>query len=95
LLRIVDPLDFTGLLADDRAPALGRFDDARNWFDAEWPNLLGVLEAAAAAGRHEDVWQLARVAHTYRVVCPLWADWTRLVEIGIAAAQASGSELGR
>jgi DNA-binding SARP family transcriptional activator len=95
MLRIVDRLDFTGLLPDDRAPAFTGFDDAQSWFDAEWPNLLATLEAAAAAGFHEDVWRLARVVHTYRVVCPLWHEWIRLVEIGIAAAQASDSALGR
>lgn len=95
LLRIVDPLDFTALLDDEHTPMFTGFDHAQSWFEAEWPNLLATLEAAAAAGRHEDVWQLARIAHTYRVVCPLWDEWTRLVEIGIAAAHASGSELGR
>jgi len=95
LLRIVDELDFTGFVPDDRAPKFTGFDDARSWFAAEWPNLLATLEAATAAGRYEDVWRLARVVHTYRVVCPLWHEWRRLVEIGITAAQASGSELGR
>jgi tetratricopeptide (TPR) repeat protein len=95
LLRIVDPLDFAGLLDDERAPMFTRFDHAQSWFEAEWPNLLATLEAAAAAGLHDDVWKLARIVHTYRVVCPLWDEWTRLVEIGVAAAQASGSELGR
>jgi DNA-binding SARP family transcriptional activator len=95
LLRIVDPLDFTALLDDEHTPMFTGFDHAQSWFEAEWPNLLATLEAAAAAGLHEDVWQLARIAHTYRVVCPLWDEWTRLVEIGIAAARASGSELGR
>jgi tetratricopeptide (TPR) repeat protein len=95
LLRIVDPLDFTGLLDDEHAPMFTGFDHAQGWFEAEWPNLLATLEAASAAGLHDDVWQLARIAHTYRVVCPLWDEWTRLMEIGFAAAQASGSELGR
>jgi DNA-binding SARP family transcriptional activator len=94
LLRIVDPLDFTGLLPGDRAPEFAGFEDAQSWFDAEWPNLLATLDAAAAAGLHEDVWRLARITHTYRVVCPLWHEWTRLVEIGLVAARTSGSELG-
>lgn len=29
------------------------------------------------------------------MVCPLWDEWTRLIETGIAAARGSGSELGR
>ncbi|SDX07742.1 DNA-binding transcriptional activator of the SARP family [Amycolatopsis xylanica] len=94
LLRIVDPLDFTKSIAADCVPDLDGFDDAQYWFAKEWPNLIAILEAAEAAGRHEDVWQLARVAHTYQVVCPLWDEWTRLVGIGIQAARASGNELG-
>ncbi|WP_431922519.1 BTAD domain-containing putative transcriptional regulator [Amycolatopsis tucumanensis] len=93
LLRIVDPLDFS--FVEVPVPALSGFDDALAWFVAEWPNLLAVLEAAAAAGLHEDVWRLARVAHTYRVVRPLWDEWRRLVALGMAAAEASGDPRAR
>jgi tetratricopeptide (TPR) repeat protein len=95
LLRIVDPFDFTALVPDDLVPELTGFDGARDWFAAQWPNLLATLEAAAADGRHDDAWQLARVVHTYQVVCPLWPEWTRLLEAGITAAEASGDDLGR
>jgi DNA-binding SARP family transcriptional activator/tetratricopeptide (TPR) repeat protein len=95
LLRIVDPLDFAGSLPAELSPDLDGFDGARRWFAAEWPNLLATLEAALAARRYTEVWQLARVAHTYQVVCPLWDDWTRLVEIGMAAATGSGDDLAR
>ncbi|SFB60372.1 DNA-binding transcriptional activator of the SARP family [Amycolatopsis marina] len=97
LLRIVDPLEFSGLLPEGSAvvPALATFDEALDWFAAEWANLLAVIEAASAAGAYEDAWQLARVAHTYRVVRPWWDEWSRLVELGLTAAEAAGSELGR
>ncbi|MEU3764334.1 tetratricopeptide repeat protein, partial [Amycolatopsis keratiniphila] len=95
MLRIVDPLDFTGVLTDAQTPPIGSFDDAQHWFTSEWENLLEVLEAARAAGRHDDVWRLARVAHTYRAVYPLLDEWTRLVEIGLEAAERSGDVLGR
>jgi tetratricopeptide (TPR) repeat protein len=98
LLRIVDPLDFTGLLTakdSEATPRFSGFDDALDWFAEEWPNLLAVVEAANAAGSHEEAWQLARVAHTYRVVRPWWDEWARLVELGLTAAEASRSELGR
>jgi DNA-binding SARP family transcriptional activator/tetratricopeptide (TPR) repeat protein len=93
LLRIVDPLDFTGTAVD--APPLACFDDALAWFAAEWPNLLATCEAAQAAERHDDVWQLARVVHTYRVVRPMWEEWARLVDIGMRSAEASGSGQAR
>ncbi|HET6291461.1 MAG TPA: BTAD domain-containing putative transcriptional regulator [Amycolatopsis sp.] len=95
MLRIVDPLDFTGVLSDARTPSIGSFDEAQDWFTAEWENLIEVLEAARAAGRHDDVWRLARVAHTYRAVYPLLDEWRRLVEIGLEAAERSGDVLGQ
>ena len=90
LLRIVDPLDFTDVPV--AVPRLESFDDALAWFAAEWANLLATCESALAAGLHDDVWRLARVAHTYRVVRPQWDEWTRLVELGTAAAR---DETGR
>nr|WP_245574193.1 BTAD domain-containing putative transcriptional regulator [Amycolatopsis nigrescens] len=95
LLRIVDPLDFTRASGVAGLAGPEGTEQALDWFVTEWPNLMATLEAARAAGRHEDVWRLARVMHTYRVVRPLWDDWTRLVEIGMTAAVAAGSELGR
>ncbi|MDQ0378844.1 AfsR/SARP family transcriptional regulator [Amycolatopsis thermophila] len=88
LLRIVDPLDFSDVPVE--LPRVDGFDEALAWFVAEWPNLLATLEAAAAAGLHDDVWRLARVVHTYRVVRPLWDEWRRVVSLGMAAAEACG-----
>ncbi|MEV8611093.1 BTAD domain-containing putative transcriptional regulator [Amycolatopsis sp. NPDC051373] len=95
MLRIVDPLDLTRLLPADALPALHTFDEAQDWFEAEWPNLLVVLDAAYSAALYGDVWRLARVSHTYRVVWPLLDEWTRLVDLGLAAAEASGEILGQ
>ncbi|HVV09996.1 AfsR/SARP family transcriptional regulator [Amycolatopsis sp.] len=93
LLRIVDPVQFHD--APVEGPELDGYDDALAWFAAEWPNLLAICEAAQAAGHHEDVWRLARVAHTYRVVRPLWNEWARLIRIGMASAQACEDEQAR
>ncbi|MFD2474185.1 AfsR/SARP family transcriptional regulator [Amycolatopsis silviterrae] len=95
MLRIVDPLDLTGLVPPDALPPLETFAQAQEWFAAEWPNLLAVLDAAHADGRYADVWRLARVAHTYRVVCPLYEEWIRLVDLGLAAAEAADEPLGQ
>ncbi|NKQ55112.1 tetratricopeptide repeat protein [Amycolatopsis sp. K13G38] len=84
LLRIVDPLDFTGVPV--ALPDTSSFEKALAWFAAEWPNLLATCEAALAAGLRADVWRLARVAHTYQVVRPRRDEWTRLVGLGSAAA---------
>ncbi|WP_236808294.1 AfsR/SARP family transcriptional regulator [Amycolatopsis albispora] len=93
LLRIVDSLDFAAALPEAELPEFADFDDALDWFALEWPNLLETCEAAYRAGRYEDAWQLARVVHTYRVVRPLRDEWTGLVELGLAAAKASGNPL--
>jgi DNA-binding SARP family transcriptional activator/tetratricopeptide (TPR) repeat protein len=93
--RVADPLDFTGVLADDAMPSLSGFAEAHDWFAAEWPNLLAVLDAAYAAGRYDDVWRLARLAHTYRVTCPLLDEWTRMADLGVTAAEAAGDVAGQ
>ncbi|KAA9161859.1 tetratricopeptide repeat protein [Amycolatopsis acidicola] len=93
LLRIVDPVDFLDVPVE--APALGCYDDALAWFAAEWPNIVAVCAAAQEAGRHEDVWRLVRVAHTYRVVRPLWGEWARLIRIGMESALACGDDQAR
>jgi tetratricopeptide (TPR) repeat protein len=93
--RVADPLDFSGVLADDVLPPLSGFAEAHDWFAAEWPNLLAVLDAAYAAGRHDDVWRLARLAHTYRVACPLLDEWMRMADLGVAAAEAAGDVAGQ
>lgn len=95
LRRIVDPLDFTGILAAEDMPPLPGLPEAQEWFADEWPNLLAVLDAAFAAGRHDDVWRLARLAHSYRVAFPLPDDWAGMVEVGVAAAEAAGDALGQ
>ncbi|MEV6449323.1 BTAD domain-containing putative transcriptional regulator [Amycolatopsis sp. NPDC051716] len=93
--RVADPLDFSRVLADDVLPPLPGFAEAHDWFAAEWPNLLAVLDAAYAARRHDDVWRLARLAHTYRVACPLLDEWMRMADLGVAAAEAAGDVEGQ
>lgn len=93
--RVADPLDFSQALAEEAMPPLRGFAEAQDWFAAEWPNLLAVLDAAYAAGRYDDVWRLARLGHTYRVACPLLDEWTRMADLGVAAAEAAGDVAGQ
>ncbi|MEU0533426.1 AfsR/SARP family transcriptional regulator [Amycolatopsis tolypomycina] len=93
--RVTDTLDYSSVLADDAMPPLRGFAEAQDWFAAEWPNLLAVLDAAYAAGRYDDVWRLARLGHSYRVVCPLLGEWSRMVDLGVAAAEAAGDVEGQ
>jgi DNA-binding SARP family transcriptional activator/tetratricopeptide (TPR) repeat protein len=92
---VADPLDFSGVLADEAMPPLAGFAEAQAWFAAEWPNLLAVLDAAYAAGRYDDVWRLARIGHAYRVACPLPDEWARMADLGVAAAEATGDVDGQ
>jgi DNA-binding SARP family transcriptional activator/tetratricopeptide (TPR) repeat protein len=93
--HVADPLDFAHVLADEAMPPLPGLAEARDWFAAEWPNLLAVLDAAYAAERYDDVWRLARLGHTYRVACPLLDEWTRMADLGVAAAEAAGDVAGQ
>jgi DNA-binding SARP family transcriptional activator/tetratricopeptide (TPR) repeat protein len=93
--HVADPLDYTGVLDDEAMPPLAGFAEAQDWFAAEWPNLLAALDAAYAAGRYDDVWRLARIGHGYRVVCPLLDEWTRMADLGVAAAEAAGDVAGQ
>lgn len=90
ILRVVDELDCRSLVPAALLPVLADFGGALNWFAAEWPNLRMLLDAAVAAGRDEEVWRLARLAHTYRVNRPMWDDWMSLVETGMLAAERVG-----
>ncbi|GAB3135752.1 BTAD domain-containing putative transcriptional regulator [Amycolatopsis stemonae] len=92
---VADPLTFDGVLGEEAMPPLPGFAEAQDWFAAEWPNLLAVLDAAYAAGRHDDVWRLARIGHSYRVACPLLDEWTRMADLGVAAAEAADDVEGQ
>ena len=95
LLRIVDPLDFADMVSAVALPILDTTDAATEWFECEWDNMMTTLEHGLATGRYEQVWQLARVAHTYRVVHPWWDQWNRLIELGLRAADRAESPTGQ
>jgi DNA-binding SARP family transcriptional activator/tetratricopeptide (TPR) repeat protein len=67
---------------------------ARQWLDAEWPNLVAAVQAAAAAGRHRLAWQLAHALHhVMRLQAPP-AQWGSIARIGLEAARRDGDPLG-
>ncbi|MGH3519173.1 MAG: BTAD domain-containing putative transcriptional regulator [Haloechinothrix sp.] len=92
ILRVVDELDCRSLVPSALLPTLADYGGALNWFAAEWVNLRMLLAAAEAAGMDQEVWTLARLAHTYRVNRPMWDDWMSLVELGMRAAERSGDQ---
>lgn len=90
LLRVVDQLDCRALVPPAVLPSLADYGGALNWFAAEWSNIRMLLDAALEDERHTEVWQLARIAHTYRVSRPLWDDWISLLDLGLGAALHTG-----
>ena len=90
---VSDGLDLRGLVPPEILPPLGEQDLALEWFSGEWENLRALLDNAAEAGLDTQVWQLVRLAHSYRRVRPFWDDWLALTETGMAAAQRTGDRL--
>ena len=67
---------------------------ARQWLDAEWPNLVAAVRAAAAAGWDRLAWQLAHALHhVMRLQAPP-AQWESIVRIGLEAARRDGDPFG-
>ncbi|GAA1941193.1 AfsR/SARP family transcriptional regulator [Amycolatopsis minnesotensis] len=91
LRPVTFPADFTALVSEQDVPPLDSVDAALDWFATNWPNLMAMLESVPP----EYAWQLAAVMHDYRVVRPLRGEWRKLVELGMKAAVAAGSETGR
>lgn len=90
ILRVVDELDCRSLVPAALVPTPADYGGALNWFAAEWPNIRMLLDVVHAHGMDDEVWQLVRLAHTYRVNRPMWDDWMSLVELGMNAAMRVG-----
>jgi tetratricopeptide (TPR) repeat protein len=72
------PLDFEG-----RAPALA-------WFEAEYRNLLAVLELAAARGRHKVATELPVMMGQYFVLRADSGEWIAALRIAVDSATKLG-----
>lgn len=88
---VADGLDFTG---DSTAPRPATAQQALSWFDKEWPNITALVHAAAEAGLHRQVWQLARLVHTYCVTRLVRREWQAVAEFGLASARVVGDQRG-
>ncbi|MBE9374098.1 tetratricopeptide repeat protein [Saccharopolyspora sp. HNM0983] len=89
-----DDLDFSADATVTR-PEVHDRDDALEWFDAEWPNLVAAVRAANAEGLHELCWPLVRLQFNYLMVrCP-WEDWIRIYTDGADSAGERDDPGGR
>nr|WP_264085138.1 BTAD domain-containing putative transcriptional regulator [Kibdelosporangium phytohabitans] len=82
--RLLGPVAYPSGKADNSD--IGTVVQAVRWFEREWANLVAVLDVAAAG----DVWRLARMAHDFRVVRPLWQPWHQIVHKGLSSAVDAG-----
>ncbi|WP_092524494.1 AfsR/SARP family transcriptional regulator [Actinopolyspora saharensis] len=88
-----DELDFSGWKW--AVPAISGREQALEWFDAEWSNLVAAIDTAADAGWNSVVWQLVRLQFNYLMVrCP-WEDWVRIYSGGLEAARRADESSGR
>jgi tetratricopeptide (TPR) repeat protein/transcriptional regulator with XRE-family HTH domain len=70
------PISFDGELA------------AREWLDAERPNLVAAIRHAAANGSHRFAWLLADTLRGYFVLRRFMTEWFTVAGAGLAAADA-------
>jgi tetratricopeptide (TPR) repeat protein len=71
-------------------PEIPDSDAALAWFEAEWPNIVALVDTAPPA----QAWRLARMAHDFRAVRSTWEDWLSIVHKGLDAAVSAGDALG-
>ncbi|WP_211245827.1 ATP-binding protein [Actinomadura oligospora] len=77
--------------------SLPRFPDATHameWFERERPNLLAAIRQALEFGQYDIAWKLPVVADGFFELGSHRADWTRIHQHGLEAAQALGDALG-
>ncbi|GAA4545632.1 tetratricopeptide repeat protein [Amycolatopsis samaneae] len=85
-LRIADPARL--LSADAKTPgALAGLA----WFERELSNILAVLDAAAARGWHERVWQLFEASFAYFDARRPLASWYRAANVAVESAGIAGN----
>jgi tetratricopeptide (TPR) repeat protein len=87
LRPVVDGLGDASTEAGDPSAAL-------TWFEREWPNIVALIDAAAASGLHREAWRLAKMAHDFRAVRSTWDDWLSIIQRGLDAAVAAGEKAG-
>ncbi|PWW65809.1 AfsR/SARP family transcriptional regulator [Actinokineospora spheciospongiae] len=80
--------------ADLPLPPIPDRDAALDWFETEWPNLLAAAAEGAAAGLHDQVWRLARLAGEFRRTRPRRDDWAWVLDLGLESARAAGDRRG-
>ncbi|MDQ3405764.1 MAG: tetratricopeptide repeat protein, partial [Actinomycetota bacterium] len=92
---VVDDLDAAVEWPYLPRPDIQGREEALDWFESEWSNLLAVAAAAAEAGCHAEVWRLARIAVEFRRVRSRRDDWEWLLALGLESARLAGDLRGQ
>ncbi|MEU3414105.1 tetratricopeptide repeat protein [Streptomyces sp. NPDC006658] len=72
---------------------LSSADKAREWLQAEAPNWLAALHAAAADGDHATVVEVAESLHWFSDQWIFWGHWPEIFETAVRSAEALGDPL--
>lgn len=72
---------------------LASADKAREWLQAEAPNWLAALHAAAADGAHATVVEVAESLHWFSDQWIFWGHWPEVFRTAVRSAQALGDPL--
>ncbi|MER6115739.1 tetratricopeptide repeat protein [Streptomyces sp. NPDC001743] len=72
---------------------LSSAERARQWLQAEGDNWLAALRAAAAAGQHATVVEVAEALHWFSDQWIFWGHWPEVFRTAVRSAQALGDPL--
>ena len=75
----------------DLLPRLDSSGDVFEWFDAERPNLMAVLRAAAEREWDDRVWQMGEAMWLMVFNRQLYEDWAESTSLGIESARRAGN----
>jgi len=77
-------------LSEHEPMTFASYNEALEWFDREWGNLIAVQQAARDLGLHEIVWQLGVAQKFVAALRYQYADSVRAHELAVDAARALG-----
>lgn|GEM_PF-4283610 len=80
-------------LYPNRIPQFTR-DQAVEWFDLEWMNVIAAVRAAHRAELHDLTWMMCVVSWKYLHLHGYYGPWIETHQIALASAEMVGAELG-
>ncbi len=75
-------------------PRLAGYEDALQWYDEEYGNLVAAVGLAAENGHDDIAWKLAATMQYYFNLRKPWTDWISTRQAGLTCARRSGDRSG-